>query len=244
MLSYQHSYHAGNLADAHKHRLLAERLSGLALYSQPLTYMETHAGRGVYDLGGAEARKTGEAQEGEVAWRALPDDHPYRTCITATRARYGKESYPGSPQIARLLLRASDRLHLFEKHPQEYAALTARIKGKNLRMHRQDGYSGVLRLASPALRQGIVLVDPSYEVKEEYQTVAEFIPRLHARWPEAEILLWYPVLEAGRHTAMLERLNASGLPCVGKDETLFPEHARLRMRGSGVWWCARSSTPS
>lgn len=236
MLSYQHSYHAGNLADVHKHRALAEALAALtASNAPPLVYMETHAGRGVYDLSGEEAKKTGEAKEGKAALLELPEDHPYRLCIGETQARYGKHFYPGSPQIARLLLRPADRLHLHELHPQEYAALTARIKAKNIRMYKKDGYKGVLALCPTVAGQhGLVLIDPSYEVKSEYEEVAAFIRALRAKWPEARVLLWYPVLEAGLHTPMLEALNAA-FPAATSDEVTFPSASPLRMLGSGMW---------
>lgn len=230
MLSYQHSYHAANLADFHKHTMLAETLATLVADSEPLTYMETHAGRGVYDLTGEEARKTGEAKAGRALWETLAVEHPYRQTIAATQTRYGRDWYPGSPQIARSLLRASDRLHLFELHPQEYVALSMRIKAKNIRMHHRDGYKGVLALSPPVPRRGLVLIDPSYEVKSEYEQAAEFILKLRTKWPEVRILLWYPILEAGLHEAMLERL-----PEGNRDEVAFPEESGLRMLGSGMW---------
>lgn len=234
MLSYQHSYHAGNLADIHKHRILAETLTAMLCEDAPIVYMETHSGRGVYDLSGAEAKKTGEAKEGAQALAALPEDHPYRICVAQTKARYGEQNYPGSPQIARLLLRPVDTLHLHELHPQEYAALTARIKAKNIRMYHKDGYKGVLSLANRQSGRGLVVVDPSYEVKNEYEEVAAFIPALKKKWPEVSVLLWYPILEAGLHAPMLEALNKA-FPDSTRDEIAFPESSRLRMQGSGMW---------
>jgi len=234
MLSYQHSYHAGNLADIHKHRLLAETLAVMLRQESPITYMETHSGRGVYDLSGAEARKTGEAKEGAQALAALPEGHPYRDCVAQTKARYGEYSYPGSPQIARLMLRPTDTLHLHELHPQEYAALTARIKARNIRMYKKDGYAGVLALAGRQSGRGLVVVDPSYEVKTEYDKVAAFIPALKEKWPEVCVLLWYPLLEAGLHAPMLEAL-CKAFPDSTRDDITFPETSRLRMQGSGMW---------
>lgn len=236
MLSYQHSYHAGNLADFHKHRLLAEALVRLVESGDvPLAYMETHAGRGVYDLASAEARKTGEAREGQKAFVQLPEDHPYRRCIAETRARYGADFYPGSPQIARLLLRPRDTLHLHELHPQEYAALSARIKAKNIRLYRKDGYKGVLSLAASQTGRGLVVVDPSYEVKTEYEAVSGFIEKLKERWPDVSVLLWYPLLEAELHQSMLAALEAA-FPGGLWDEVTFPTDSPLRMKGSGIWW--------
>lgn len=234
MLSYQHSYHAGNLADVHKHRLLAEALVVLNADPAPLTYIETHAGRGVYDLTSAEAKKTGEAKEGKAALEDLPEDHPYRHCIAQTQARYGKQFYPGSPQIARLLLRPSDTLHLHELHPQEYAALTARIKAKHIRMYKKDGLKGAIHLLPPKEGRALVLIDPSYEVKSDYEAVVACICTLKEACPQAEILLWYPVLEAGLHLPMLAALEEVNLKAVN-DICMFPETTTLRMKGSGMW---------
>ena len=109
MLSYQHIFHAGNLADVHKHALLAWTLDYLVAKDKPLTYIETHAGRGLYDLTAAEAEKTGEAAAGIAkaeAW--LPADHPYRRRLAEVRAHHGDMAYPGSPLIAATTLRSAD----------------------------------------------------------------------------------------------------------------------------------------
>jgi len=118
MLSYQHAYHAANLADVHKHALLAWVLDYLTRKDKPLSYIETHAGRGLYDLEGEAARKTGEAAQGfdRVAGWFGPD-HPYAVQVARTRALHGVRAYPGSPLIAAQALRPGDRMHLAELHP-------------------------------------------------------------------------------------------------------------------------------
>ena len=129
MLSYQHIYHAGNLADVHKHAMLASLLAYLARKDKPLSYIETHAGRGLYRLDAPEAMKTGEAAAGIGRAAALfPADHPYRRILAAVRDRYGRAAYPGSPLVAALSLRSGDRMHLAELHPQEFAALGATMR--------------------------------------------------------------------------------------------------------------------
>lgn len=238
MLSYQHGYHAGNLADLHKHRLLAQWLSRMVQDAESMTYIETHAGRGVYDLASLEAIKTGEAKAGiEQALKNQPisGDDPYLQVVAATKARYGASWYPGSPSIARQILRDQDMLHLFELHPQEFAALKARIRARNIRMYHKDGYQGALSLAKVGAGRGLVLIDPSYEVKREYDQAAEFIVALHAKWPSAAILLWYPILEAGLHESMIVRLNMAGFANTFHDEVLFAQDSGLRMKGSGLW---------
>lgn len=229
MLSYQHAYHAGNPADLHKHAILAGLLAALTRKPRGITYMESHAGRGLYDLSGPEAQKTGEAAQG-IAKATLPEG-PYARALAQVRERYGTDAYPGSPLIAQALLRDQDRLHLMELHPAEFASLKANAKGPNVSVHRRDGYEGVLALSPPDPRRGMVLVDPSYEVKSEYDDAAAFVRKLIARWPQAVVMLWYPILPAGRHRDLVSALSPLG-PLI--DEAGFKARENHRMTGSGV----------
>jgi len=228
MLSYQHSYHAGNPADLHKHLVLAEILGLLTRKSRGISYMETHAGRGRYDLGAAESLKTGEAAEGIEAL-TLPDCG-LASVLKTTRARFGDAAYPGSPLIAQTLLRPQDRLHLMELHPAEYRALRLNLRAENTAIHKRDGYEGVLALSPPKPRKGLVLVDPSYEVKTEYIQAADFTRQLMAKWPEATVLLWYPLLPAARHTDLIDNLK---LPYY-RHEVGFSLKDGQGMTGSGL----------
>jgi 23S rRNA (adenine2030-N6)-methyltransferase len=231
MLSYQHAYHAGNAADLHKHIALAELLSRLTVKARGLTYVETHAGRGLYDFESAEAAKTGEAARG--IGRLAPDPAtPYGCALTAVRGRHGAAVYLGSPALARQLLRPQDRLVLHELHPAEHAALKRAMAeaGPPVEIHRRDGFEGTLALAPPEPRRGLVLVDPSYEVKGEYAAAAAFVRRLLLRWPEAVVLVWYPLLAAGRHAELVAGLR--GLR-VHRDEVAIAG-ATAGMTGSGL----------
>lgn len=237
MLSYQHSYHAGNRADVHKHEILARLLAILTEKDRPLTYIETHAGRGIYDLTSAEAQKTGEATEGICALlqeAALPEAHPYMQALAATRLMHGPNSYPGSPAIARHMLRPQDVLHLCELHPQEVRYLRAAIKAKNIHIHHRNGYEVALALCPPTPLRGLALIDPSYEVKSEYEQAAQCAATLHQKWPQAVIVLWYPMLKAGLHQQMLTTLEAAALPMLHlPHQWCSPEEVR-GMYGSGI----------
>ncbi len=231
MLSYQHGYHAGGPADLHKHIVLAELLARMTVKPRGIGYLETHAGRGLYDLGSAEARKTGEAAQGIARIRPDPAT-PFWQALAAVRAEAGARAYPGSPLLAQKLLRPQDRLTLFELHPAEHAAL-ARTLGPapGTAVHRRDGFAGVLDLAATQPRRGLVLVDPSYEVKAEYEEAAGFVLRLLAKWPGATVLVWYPLLPAARHLALLAWL-APLRPAV--DEVRFLPPPARGMTGSGL----------
>ncbi|WP_420566369.1 23S rRNA (adenine(2030)-N(6))-methyltransferase RlmJ [Thalassobaculum sp.] len=238
MLSYQHGYHAGCLADVHKHGALAALCVRLCEKPKPLSYLESHAGRGLYDLSSPEAEKTGEAKAGIlrlIAEGAVPADQPLARAIRQTEATFGQGFYPGSPLVAASLLRSQDVLHLMELHPQEHAALRRALKGRNAHIHRRDGYEGLLAIAPPTPRRGLVLIDPSYEVKTEYLQVAETVIALNARWPQATVMIWYPVLQAGLHAPMISRLASAGLPDMTRREVRFHlAPGAAGMRGSGL----------
>lgn len=231
MLSYQHGYHAGGPADLHKHIALAELLARLTAKPRGIGCFETHAGRGLYDLAAPEALKTGEAAQGIA--RIAPDPAtPFGRALGAVRAEHGPSAYPGSPLVARALLRPQDRLTLFELHPAEHAALAATLGGApGTAVHRRDGFAGVLARVPPATRRGLVLVDPSYEVKDEYAAAAAFVRGLAAKWPEATVLVWYPLLPAARHRELLAGL-APLRPAV--DEVRFAPPPARGMTGSGL----------
>ncbi|MBL9051118.1 MAG: 23S rRNA (adenine(2030)-N(6))-methyltransferase RlmJ [Tabrizicola sp.] len=236
MLSYQHLYHAGNLADVHKHAALAWVLDYLTRKDKPLTYIETHAGRGLYDLGAEEAVKTGEAAAGiALAESLFPKDHPYRQRLEETRAAYGPHAYPGSPLIAALGLRETDSIHLAELHPQEHAFLQAAAKDWGAHVHRQDGFELALAITPPTPRRGLMLIDPSYEVKADYEAIPRHMAAIHRKWNVGILILWYPILRGGAHGPMLRAL-AKAFPEGLCHEVRFPPAREgHRMEGSGLF---------
>lgn len=239
MLSYQHAYHAGCPADVHKHAVLARLLVRLAAREDPQTLIETHAGRGLYDLRSVESKKTGEAIQGIVRLlndNKLPRTHPLFKVIAATRREHGPSAYPGSPLLAHALLRAKDQIHLMEMHPQEYAALDELLGGEaNVSIQDAEGFGATMRLVPPTPPRGLVLIDPSYEVKTEYSETAHFVLDLHDRWREGIIMLWYPLLKAGNHEVMVEGLEHANLKGFHRREMLFAKREDVRgMYGSGL----------
>lgn len=236
MLSYQHLYHAGNLADVQKHALLAWVLAELTKKDKPLSYLETHAGRGLYDLGAPEALKTGEAAAGierVEAWFS-PDD-PYARVLRETRRLHGSRAYPGSPLVAALSLRPEDSLILAELHPREGEALARNLQPHGARIERRDGAAMAVSLTPPTPRRGLLLVDPSWELKDEYETIPTLLDTVHRRWNVGILMLWYPLLPDARHAPMLRRLEAA-FPIALRHEVRFPP-ARLGhgMEGSGMF---------
>ena len=235
MLSYHHLYHAGNLADVHKHALLAWMLDYMTAKDKPLTYLETHAGRGLYDLSAPEALKTAEAQAGIA--RLLPrfaPDHPYRRVIAALRAQHGPHAYPGSPLIAAGLLRPQDRIALAELHPREHAALVDAMAGRGAQVVRQDGFAFAQASCPPMPRRGLLMIDPSYEVKEDYAAIPPFLGAIRRKWNVGVLVLWYPVLLAGLHGPMLAAIRAAHPDAQVFERGFPPVRDGHRMVGTGL----------
>jgi 23S rRNA (adenine2030-N6)-methyltransferase len=240
MLSYQHIYHAGCAADVHKHAILAAVLAAMVREAgaEALLYAETHSGRGHYDLAAPEALKTGEAAQGvaRLAGTELPEAmRPYLAALAQKQGNRGrKNAYPGSPLIAARLLRPQDRLALAELHPREYQALADLFAGdKRAQPLKQDGYEAVrAALAGAKGARAFVFIDPSYEIKEEYAQAAQFAAGIYEEFPRATVLLWYPLLPAGRHERMQEAIPGE----TWHQEIRFAAPGQVRgMYGSGIY---------
>lgn len=242
MLSYQHGYHAGNFADVHKHCILAVLISALNQKNKPWSYLETHAGSAFYNLQAEQAQKTFEYETGigrlwalDAAPAAIA---PYLVCVRSVNSRDGAGeliSYPGSPTLAADLAREDDRLSLMELHPAEYQRLRRYFSGeKQVAVHHRDGYEGVYSLLPPKPNRGLVLIDPSYEVKSEYDQVVEQVRKFVARWPNGCFAIWYPILAAENHLRMLSRFEALGLRKLFVSQLWVKPEPCERMCGSGM----------
>lgn len=236
MLSYQHSYHAGNLADVHKHSILAWVLAYMTAKDKPLSYLETHAGRGLYDLADAAAQKTGEAEKGiAIATDWFAADHPYAQVLARIRDKHGKHAYPGSPLIAAELLRPMDDIHLSELHPQEFAALKANMAPYGSICRQKDGWEMAQSLCPPQPRRGLMLIDPSYEVKTDYQTIPTNMAKLHRKWGVGVLMLWYPILTNDAHVPMVGALRSAIPDSIVHEVSFPPARPGHGMIGSGMF---------
>ena len=213
-LSYQHGFHAGNRADVLKHAILDALLQEYA--NARVLYVETHAARGSYNLEGVQAQKTGEAQTGVLAMLGGEFPRPLKSWgnLVGNRA---PDAYPGSPVLAAERLGESARIVLFEKHPTEHAELSKTLNGdQRVRIHKDDGYRGALKLAPRRGEQMIVFVDPSYETERDMEELADWAPRALRRWPDAILVLWLPLfkdereLDFGAYLADLEDGTIAG----------------------------------
>lgn len=236
MLSYQHAYHAGNLADVHKHALLASTLDYLTRKDKALSYFETHAGRGLYQLDGSEARKTGEAAQGigRVADWFAPD-HPYTRARAVVAAEHGASAYPGSPLIAAALLRGFDNMTLAELHPAEVVALRATMPQRYVQILQEDGLAMALSRTPPEPRRGVMLIDPSYEIKTDYDRIPDLIAKLHRKWNVGVVMLWYPILANHAQSQMVQNLRMQFDGALSHEVRFAPARPGHGMIGSGIF---------
>ncbi|MDX1454117.1 MAG: 23S rRNA (adenine(2030)-N(6))-methyltransferase RlmJ [Gammaproteobacteria bacterium] len=241
MLSYRHAFHAGNRADCHKHAQLHHVLTRLAEKPRPMSLMDAFAGAGEYALESEEALKTGEAASGirELAARDEADAAlaPY---LDAVRPWLARSAYPGSPMIMANALREGDELQLLELHPRDVEHLRRCARQHPaVHVHQRDAREGVKGLLPMQHRRGLVLLDPPYERLDEYQEVVALLEAVEARWPQAVLGLWYPLLaDPARdraRQAMLDGIAASGLRRVYRQELVFDPDAH-GLRGSGMLW--------
>ena len=245
MLSYRHAFHAGNHADILKHSILARIVTHLLEKGKPFTYIDTHAGAGIYHLDDEWAKKTGEALKGICAIidrTDIPDLFlPY---ITQCRNYFSVgHRYPGSPELVRVLSRERDSLTLMELHSTEIENLRYVMGGdERIHIHHRDGYSGLTALAPPDPRRGFCLMDPSYETMDDYAKTADALLAVHDKWSVGTLVLWYPILKRreGELLALKDRFYTSGVKGIlvaellVKDKAVDEESEGFGLIGSGM----------
>lgn len=241
MLSYQHHYHAGNFADVFKHFTLSRLLHYLTQKEKPLFYLESHAGRGAYDLDAEQALKNDEASHGiQKVWRQQKDlpalFTPYLQAIHQLNSGDTLRFYPGSPALAIAMLRKQDRLFCCELHPEEFRHLQ-RLPRHHQRVFfsHSDGLHSISALVPPPERRGLIFIDPSYEVKAEYHTIPAMINKAFGRFATGVYCLWYPII----HNQYLAQLTR-GLQNIGATNhlrvELFLNTATVgAMHSCGLW---------
>lgn len=213
-MNYRHSFHAGNSADVVKHSLLIALVRALQLKESPLTLIDTHAGCGLYDLGGDEAQRTGEAAQGVV--RAFADTNPllddYRAAVQAVNAAEEPRLYPGSPRFLAQLLRPQDFLILNEKHPEDVYALRGAMRGTSAAVHQRDAYELWLAMLPPRTARGVVVVDPPYEQTDERERITATLAAASRKWAHGVTVVWYPLKDRATHMRWKGQLRKLGIP--------------------------------
>ena len=203
MFSYRHAFHAGNHADVLKHTVLVAVLQHLIQKDAALTVLDTHAGAGLSRLDGDYAHASGEAAEGFLRLAQAPALAPalqeYVDLVRSFNASAASTKiYPGSPFIAQRLLRAHDRLKLFELHPTDHRLLAGNVAqleaGRQVAILLEDGFEGLKKFLPPPARRALVLCDPSYEIKSDYGRVVDMVDDALRRFATGTYAVWYPII--------------------------------------------------
>ncbi len=216
MLSYRHAFHAGNHADVLKHFLLIELLDYFNRKDKAWWYIDTHAGAGCYALDSEQAAKNAEHAAGVGRlWQRedLPAELlPYIEAVRQFNPHGRLNFYPGSPALAMTRLRPQDRMRLFELHPSDVELLQKTFAGEQERVQvrRADGFSGLRALLPPPTRRAVVLIDPPYEVKDDYRRTVDVLADGLRRFPTGTFAVWYPMLARPEARQLPEKLAALG----------------------------------
>ncbi|OGT59612.1 MAG: hypothetical protein A3F14_03040 [Gammaproteobacteria bacterium RIFCSPHIGHO2_12_FULL_43_28] len=234
-MNYRHLYHAGNFADVVKHVALIALIDALKIKSNPFCYIDTHAGRGYYDLLSESAAKTKE-YEGGIEKIIHADQPPplirqYLHCVhqinnQLTKAKYASlHYYPGSPLIARSLMRPGDQMIACELQPEEYQALRNNFAGdRQVAIHHMDGFLGLKAFLPPKERRGLILIDPPYENPDEYERIAQTLPIALKRFSTGTYGIWYPIKEKATLTRFYRSIEAHiNQPVFVIELTIYPD---------------------
>lgn len=212
-VNYRHSFHAGNSADVVKHSLLIELVRALQQKPGALTLIDTHAGCGLYDLGGEDARRTGEALQGVL--RTVEDVSPllddYRAAVRAVNVSSEPHLYPGSPRILAQLVRPQDFLILNEKHPEDADTLRRVMRDTSAAVHERDAYEFWRAMVPPRTARGVVIVDPPYEQTDERARITATLAAAYPKWSHGVTVIWYPLKDRSLHWRWKEQLRSLGI---------------------------------
>ncbi len=250
-MNYLHHYHAGNFADVLKHTLLIQLIRGLQRKERGLLYLDTHAGRGLYDLTSASQgdrldRQPEWPQGIGRLWTASDLPSPlseYVALVRACDAKHGgapdsasPSRYPGSPLLAHVLARPQDRLALCELHTDEVVALRRALPPSRRPSVRElDGYSALRAMLPPLERRALVLIDPPFETQDEYANILDGLAEGLQRLPGGTFAVWYPLTERARNEDFFSGLRSLRLPPTWTVElTVADEESPLKMRGCGL----------
>jgi 23S rRNA (adenine2030-N6)-methyltransferase len=217
MLAYRHAFHAGNHADVLKHLVLTLVLRHFNLKDKGYRVVDTHAGAGGYSLQGEHAHKRDEFADGiGRLWKRDDLPAPVADYVDLVRQFNGGdrlEQYPGSPAFAHLLLRPQDQLRLFELHPTDHKILASYLGDQpGVEVAMRDGFGALKSQLPPPTRRGLVLIDPSYEIKSDYAQVLAAVRESLARFADGSFIVWLPQLQLLESAQLPQRLKAAAAP--------------------------------
>jgi 23S rRNA (adenine2030-N6)-methyltransferase len=238
-MNYRHAYHAGNFADVHKHAVLTLLLAHLRRKETPFHVLDTHAGIGRYDLFGEEAGKTGEYEDGIRKLMTPPLDHPlltpYLDLVRAENSGDAAHFYPGSPCLIRASLRENDRATFVELHPEDASALRGLFRRDlQVTVREEDAYQALKACLPPKERRGLVLIDPPYEDRGEFQRMIKGLAEALKRWPTGIYAIWYPIKSKAEVARFTDELINFGKPCLTSELMRYETEDESKLNGSGL----------
>ncbi len=239
-MNYRHAFHAGNHADVLKHYVLTRLIALLSRKEAPFAYLDSHAGIGLYDLRGDQASRTGEWLEGIARlWQAgdVPDPLlDYLEVIRAMNPDGELRHYPGSPELARLLTREQDRLHLNEKHPEDGRLLKENMHGdRRVAVHLGEGWYVPRALLPTREKRALLLIDPPFEQVDEMERCAQSLSEAISRMRQAVVAIWYPIKDLRQLSRFYRDLQKSKAPKLLRVELyVHPADEAARLNGSGL----------
>lgn len=245
MLSYRHAFHAGNHADVLKHLTQVLILQSLSRKDKPFFYLDTHAGAGLYDLRSESAEKTAEYVDGiaKILNKPSPPEvaKSYITLIRQMNKDAALRHYPGSPWVAQCLLRKQDRAELFELHPSDSRILRNNMVEarkdvrRRINVHQDNGFHQLRAALPPIEKRGLILIDPPYEVKSDYETVVQAVKDGYKRFATGIYAVWYPVVQRKRIDLLEQQFKDSGMKNVLLIEmNVCADSDEFGMTGSGM----------
>jgi len=238
-MNYRHVYHAGNFADIAKHVGLVYCLDALKRKDAAFFAMDTHAGRGYYDMQAPEVKKSGEAERGiQRLIENASGSEVLAGYFGAIHGRRGKRlaRYPGSPALIAGALRPQDRALFVELLPAEARAAMREVESEGrIRTEIGDGYAALKAFLPPDERRGLVIIDPPYESVDELKTLLHAFAEAYRRWSHGTYLLWYPIRSATQRSRVHARFEALGIPkMLCADLAIHPDDAGVGLAGSGL----------
>ena len=240
MLSYKHSFHAGNHADVLKHICLIYFIKSIKKPNNSISYVDTHSGSGIYNFSNNYMQKNKEYLNGITKLLNFKTEDPYIRFYIKTLRNINKSKilrfYPGSPKIAEFLTEFNDKLYFYELHNNEYIELKKNFnKNTNIKILNKDGFSSLKEKKMKNEKNGLILIDPSYEIKDDYKEVINFINQNYDEYSNKIILIWYPILNRGDTNEFINEFKKTGIKNILRIEMpIKNDEIDKGMTGSGL----------
>ena len=240
MLSYKHGYHAGNHSDVLKHICLIYFIKSIKKSINSITYIDTHSGGGVYDFDHDYMKKNKEYLSGITKIIDFKTEDPYIRFYLKTIRNINESKnirfYPGSPKIAEYLTDNKDKLYFCELHSNEYIELKKNFnKHSNVKILKKDGFSFFDDKKISKDKNGLILIDPSYEIKDDYEKVISFINDNYNQFENKIVLIWYPILSRDQTNDYINEFKRTGIKDILRIEMPIKSDSDEKgMTGSGL----------